>query len=242
MRILVAGDTHGDLDHVEYLFEKATELNISTIVQVGDFGYWPHKSNFHLEVDKLAVQHEVDFYWLDGNHENFDMLEQAVDTTSTVPVSMGERLVYLPRGCTWEWDGVRFMALGSGYSIDKELRTEGVSWWRQETLTTAEVLRAMDQGEVDILLSHDMPGETFNEMAKSRTWWSPIKESAANRRAVDAVIESAKPRLIIHGHMHVWNESKLSNGTQVISLDMNGTASRSWVILNTEDWKNQCKT
>jgi hypothetical protein len=42
MRILVVGDVHGNTDFMRTAIERAAARGITTILQVGDFGYWPH--------------------------------------------------------------------------------------------------------------------------------------------------------------------------------------------------------
>ena len=157
MKLLLAGDTHGNLPHVRYVLEQALISGARTVVQVGDFGYWPHKAPFHEHVDRLASRVEIRWMWLDGNHENFDALEHAVDVDADAPQQMGDALWYLPRASTWEEDGCRLMALGGAYSIDKAYRLEGLSWWPQELITRQQVDRALDRGRVDVLLTHDAP-------------------------------------------------------------------------------------
>ena len=85
MKILLVGDTHGDAMHWDWLIEEyATEYAPDAIVQLGDFGFWPHQYGGpeFLDVVNGAVgalgkytNKDVRLYWIDGNHENFDALE-----------------------------------------------------------------------------------------------------------------------------------------------------------------------
>lgn len=231
-RLLLAGDTHGDLSQIRYLLKMAAEMQIDRIVQVGDFGYWPHMAPFHERVDGLASAEGVEFYWLDGNHENFDALEQAVDFDATEPQAMGESLWYLPRGSTWQWGGCRFMALGGAYSIDKDYRTEGRSWWRQEMLTHAQVYRALDRGPVDVLLTHDAPEGACPIITPL---YKGDEESRGNRLAVTAVMEAVQPRLLVHGHYHHRYSAKQGR-TQIEGLGRDGMGRDSWLVIEPEKW------
>lgn len=230
--LLLAGDTHGDLSQIRYLLLVAQQEGIDRIVQVGDFGFWPHMEPFHERVGKAAQQAGVDFYWLDGNHENFDALDEAVPADCAEPWHMTGNLWYLPRASTWEWDGCRFMALGGAYSIDKEYRTPGRSWWPQETITGAQVYAAMDRGPVDVLLTHDAPEGACPIVTGD---YKGDEISRGNRLAITAVMEAVEPRLLVHGHYHHRYSSKIGE-TQIEGLDRDGQGKASWLVLDPEMW------
>lgn len=237
MSVLVAGDTHGDLAHVGYLLTEAVRKGCTRIVQVGDFGFgWdldrPAADRFPARVDALAGAAGVQWFWLDGNHEHHDALEDAVDTEAIEPQRMFANVWFLPRGCTWTWEGCRFMALGGAHSIDKHLRLEGRSWWPQELLTAGQVQRAMDRGPVDVLLSHDAPDGACPILLDDMEGDAPGR---GNRRAVSAVVAAVAPRLIVHGHYH-HRYSTVLGDAQVEGLDRDGTGLRSWITLDPASW------
>lgn len=234
MKILVAGDTHGDVGHVEHLIHCAKANGCDTIVQVGDFGYWPHMDKFDQHVNKRAARADVQFYWLDGNHENFDALEKIVDMDAAEPQQMHSNLWYLARGCTWTWDGCTFMALGGAYSIDKPGRIEGRSWWSQELITREQAERSMDRGPIDVLLTHDAPLDTVPIISEIKDDY-PL--SKGNRKAISAVVEAVKPKLLIHGHYHHAYVT-VKDDVTVVGLDCNGTRMKSYTILDTERWRS----
>ncbi len=234
-RVLVAGDTHGRLEQVRLLVMVAERENCGRIVQVGDFGFWPHVEPFHERVDRLAARAGLDFLWLDGNHENFDALERLVDVDADAPQPMGERLWYLPRASTWEWAGCRFMALGGAYSIDKAHRVEGHSWWSQELLTREQVSRALDRGPVDVLLTHDAPDGVVPIVTSS---YKGDEISRGNRRAISAVREAVQPALLVHGHYHHRYTATIDR-TLVEGLGRDGDGPDSWLVIDTADWKRR---
>lgn len=231
MRILLAGDTHGNRGHVKYLFDQAVRFSCDRIVQLGDFGYWPHANDFDEYVARLSKQSEIPFYWLDGNHENFDILEREADMDSARPVQMENGLWYLPRGCTWEWEGVRYMAFGGAYSIDKEWRMEGVSWWPQELPTVAQQSRALDRGSVDILLTHDAPDGICPIITPG---YKGDEISSVNRRWISALVDAVQPKILVHGHMHHRYSAQIPDGPQVEGLDCDDSGGKSFVILDSE--------
>jgi len=227
-RILFAGDVHGNLSHVRRLLAVAIRERCDRIVQLGDFGYWPHMSDFDDEVAELSAKAGIAWYWLDGNHENFDALEDAVDMASPVPVLMANGLTYLPRGCTWEWDGVRFMAFGGGYSIDKQWRVEGSSWWPQELPTRLEQERALEATVVDVLLTHDAPEGTCPIINPG---YKGDEISSANRRWITELATTHDPDILIHGHYHHRYSADL-DGIRVEGLDCDENPDKSWLVLD----------
>jgi hypothetical protein len=193
---------------------------------------------FHVYVNRHAMQAGIEFYWLDGNHENFDALEADVDFEATEPQQMMANLWYLPRGSTWTWDGCRFMALGGAYSIDKEYRTEGRSWWRQELLTQRQVYAAMERGPVDVLLTHDAPEGVCPIVTPL---YKGDDESKGNRLAVTVVMEAVKPRLLVHGHYHHRYSAKIGQ-TQVEGLDRDDQGPGSWLVIEPAMWAQRVPT
>lgn len=77
MRILVAGDTHGNLQHAKYLVERAKFFDCQVIIVVGDFGYWEHEASgvyFLNWIEDAAKRTGIVWCFIDGNHENHTLL------------------------------------------------------------------------------------------------------------------------------------------------------------------------
>lgn len=136
------GDLHGDKTFVtsQSFFEPYS-------IQLGDldlYGYdW---ADFSLPR-----------YFVDGNHDQFPKL----DIDATEPYEVKGNLWYIPRG--WHQNGILY--IGGGDSIDKHLRQEGVSWFREECLTIHQMNRIMDiKEEIHTIISHDCPAFIYPEM------------------------------------------------------------------------------
>lgn len=232
-RILVAGDVHGDVHWWRKVCATAEYFSCDTIFQVGDFGWWPHvHPDYPAAACDLLDKHDVNAYWIDGNHENFDDL-LAMPAGPDGFVVCGPRLKYVPRGTAWTWNEVRFLGLGGAYSIDKHHRMLGLSYWEQELITRADVERALNAGPADIMFAHDSPimppglPDSYKNDATSR----------ANREAVAAVAENAKPRVLYHGHYH-HRYSKLWGSTFIEGLSRDGDP-LSLVILDLDEFKTE---
>jgi hypothetical protein len=71
------------------------------------------------------------------------------------------------RGQVYGIEGKKFFTFGGGYSIDKFLRREGVSWWKEEMPGLAEYEEGMRNLEkhgfkVDYIITHAAPESVMN--------------------------------------------------------------------------------
>lgn len=215
MKILVAGDWHGNVYAAEESILLAKREGCERIVQVGDYGVafnidgdplGDKHCAFSYRVSTLASMHGIPVYFIDGNHENFNLIgrwlkERPKNRDGHIEVFLD--LFYIPRGSVWEWGGKWFVGMGGAVSIDREWRTLGLDYFEEEMITYADGirmygnLRAKGVDQVDYFISHD---------ASDSTPWGfrliPDERSAANRRVIDNILEGIQPRFHFHGHMH----------------------------------------
>lgn len=247
MKILVCGDWHGYTAAAKACAKKADQEGCDVIVQVGDFGFWPHTDPEYVEtVSRHLAKRDKWMVWIDGNHENFDVLYNTEwERTEEGFWRIAPNVYYAPRGLRWRWDGVNFLALGGGYSIDKDWRLAqgpiGQYWWPQETITQRQVYEAIEGGAADVMFTHDCPlgVEIGNPDYKTD------RESEQNRMAVRAVVDEVKPLRLYHGHFHHRQDSVLTleggARVEIVSLaDWRGLPLDStWTVLNTVEIKVQ---
>ncbi len=251
--ILFAGDTHGNILHVQYLIREAHDQGIPVVFIVGDFGAYEHTARgrlFFHEVNEFAEVYDVTVYFLDGNHDKSSLV---LSLYGDRPDDEGflvcrPRLRYAPRGHRWSWGGVRFMAFGGAYSVDKFTRlqwehdekkkreahvklgstinpdTKGLHWFPEEQATDQDVDRilAADSTPVDILLTHDKPDGT-----RPPGWtYNQPPECYPNQKRIQRLAEALQPRLLVHGHLHYPYEQVIKIGRRarmhVIGLDCDG--------------------
>lgn len=209
-KFLIAGDWHGSFKQAEKVIRHAHEQGVDTIFHVGDFGIWSNDKPFLNQMHFLLNQWEIEMYFIDGNHENFDMLyDKKVLEDGTRYVR--DRITYIPRGYRWDWHGMTFLGLGGAVSIDKDFRVEGRSWWAQEALTDEDILTAQSGGPVDVMFTHDSPASAPNSITDD--WQGQMramkyfgKENLAactdHRKRLQEVTDVTTPRLLFHGHYH----------------------------------------
>lgn len=227
VRIAFAGDWHMNTTWATYAIRRARQLGAEVVVHCGDFG-WTFPADYLAAIDEALG--DMPLLFVDGNHENFDVLYR-------VPVGedglrrLSRNVFHLPRGFRWEWGGVRFMALGGAYSVDRPWRKSGESWWVEEMVTPEQVMAAAAGGPVDVLVSHDCPAGVVIPGIDDRQGPAPWPEvellrAHEHRLVLREVVDAVRPRLLVHGHYHVAYDSRAQLGfgpMAVIGLDCDGT-------------------
>lgn len=237
---MLLGDTHGNTEHLAKAAKIAKRNGVDRIIQLGDFGFLFRENRLKSVENTLKQFGSIPLIWLDGNHENFDMLaELGATPQDDEPTQLTPLVTYSPRGYVWDFDGVTFMTMGGAFSVDYEHRTLGVSLWHQETITYADVEKACGRGPVDVLLTHDAPEMPENlyammiRMGFDRDGYKTDASSKSNRIAVTAVMQAVEPALLVHGHFHHRYNDKLAN-TIIVGLGRDTMGNLSWVIVDTE--------
>lgn len=248
MRILLAGDTHGNSYHVANIFAKAHAGGAQAIVELGDYGYGWHfkqfkatggavEDEFTHNVSALVAASGIPFYWLDGNHENFDKLyELPIGDDGLRIVAPG--VTHVPRGTILTWDGIRFLFCGGAVSVDKQSRVEGKSWWSQESLTQGDVDKCKAAGKSDVVFTHDAPSESGIIDHHTDPWWpqEQLDASLRNRQYVSEILRNSGAKLLFHGHMHRRFSDVVQNGVIVRGLDRdNAPMKDSTFLLDTRE-------
>ena len=235
-RVALVGDTHANAWWTTRVIENLAAEGVRMMVQLGDFGWWPHLQ-FARQVSWAATKAGVEVLFIDGNHEH--VLGGGPGESLTGPVLMHPNLWYLPRGCAWEWDGVRFRALGGGYSIDMDFRTPGKDWFPEEVPTAEDAERAISAGPADVLLSHDYPELGYQLKGLPGLKDEHKRGSRAVQLLLAEVVRAIDPELVVHGHWHrrysieredVFIEGLNCDNTAggVVILDTETLGTRNW--------------
>lgn len=203
MRILLAGDWHGNRQWAETCFDVAARTGSEAVLQLGDFGLWPGREDDWLDhVDSLAATAGAPLVWIDGNHENHDALDRWRDKADAQGlVQMRDTVRWASRGARWEWAGLRFGALGGAVSVDRFLRRPGINWWAQEAVSQSDVDRLGD-APLDVLATHAAP-TTSLPYRRLPLPESIIADARQVRSLLDQAVERTSPSLVVHGHYHL---------------------------------------
>ena len=241
-KILLVGDTHGSYNELYLIYKTAQKNEVEAIVQLGDFGFgWDihnktNQCNWSRVISTQYYQkYKIPLYWIDGNHENFDRLEKIpLDENGYREIFPG--VIHLSRGSKIKFGETTFLALGGAYSVDKNGRKIGKSWWEQETITDEDVDRAIKAGPADILLTHDIPFGVEEEESLidhiSHYGQHAIIGSQANERRVSQVLESCGARKVFHGHLHRRYAKVMDSGVMVVGLNCQDTGGENLLVID----------
>ncbi len=224
-RVRVFGDWHGNVQFALNQIERGLREGITTFVHVGDFGLWPFgiprdqwttRYGFVREIQTLLEEHGAVLGFIDGNHEDFGVLAKLLVSDEGMGV-VSANIFYIPRGTVWEWCGTQFGGMGGAVSIDRAMRKPGLTWFPEEFITTADVERTKRAGSVDVLFTHEAP-----QLPVPKHSFGPAIDADCeqSRRMVATLVDTLKPKVLIHGHYHfAYSSTDEFPGTEVIGLD-----------------------
>lgn len=174
--IYVTGDIHGG-KHVAKLgafTKKKIFIGYDYVIICGDFGVlWkPGEELYWLNwINKKPWT----TLWVDGNHENFDMLKgyPVVEFCGGKAHKITDKIYHLMRGEVFTIEDKTFFALGGAESHDRECRTENVTWWAGEMPSDDEYDNAVRNLEkhnwsVDYIISHCCASSVQDVIAKDK--------------------------------------------------------------------------
>lgn len=241
MKILLSGDSHGDINHLKAMQAKVEKFDCDLAFVLGDFGFWPrHKDG----VKFLNACSKLDFpvYFLDGNHEDHEVLDKHLedDLWKEDFIEVHPNVFWAHRRMRWQWDSMTFAAMGGAFSIDRNLRTKYVDWFPREMISEDDVIFQTTLGNpqyrtVDVMLTHDVPSFVDIALPLYQEFDGlPIldKDTTHNRMQLTKIVNYLNPELIFHGHWHVGYTQKTDN-LMVQGLNCNRTRDW-WTILDTE--------
>lgn len=177
--VFVTGDLHGNIDKSKLNSKNFPQQKVMTkddfVIIAGDFGGIWDESRSENWLLKWLERKSFTTLFIDGNHENFDLLEQ-------YPVSywnggkvrkIRPSIFHLMRGQVFQIDGMKLFAFGGADSIDKQFRKEGESWWPQEIPTEEEYEEGISNLKkhgmsVDVVITHTAPQNVVEQLGYLR--------------------------------------------------------------------------
>lgn len=189
-RIYVTGDCHGEYQKLsKKSFPVQREMTKADYVIItGDFGYWNPLLKEQQYWLRWLEERAFSVLWIDGNHENFALLNQIPVTSwhGGYVQFISPTVIHLMRGQVYEIAGKKIFTFGGASSHDADVildenapelkrkirglrtrkipyRIRNVEWWEQELPSQEE----MDEGirnlqkhnwEVDFVFSHCCAG------------------------------------------------------------------------------------
>jgi predicted phosphohydrolase len=198
------GDVHGGMSKYKKLIKGAPE-GIS--LQLGDFGIGFYRPYTDIQMgqnppyDHMAAGKH---YFIRGNHDN--------------PGACAKHRFWIPDG-TYAPNAPDIFCIGGATSIDREYRTEGYTWWKDEELSYGEWLKVMDTWEKekpDILATHDVPDEVVRAVIAPKAGYTHFYKSRTCQ-ALQNLFDIHRPAVCLHGHHHITYR-QVYKGTEFIGV------------------------
>ena len=161
--IYVTGDMHGDITRFDMPEMKSLKKG-DTLIVCGDFGFlWDGSKDEEKRLKKLSKK-KYDICFIDGTHENFEML-------NALPVEnryggkihrIRDNIIHLMRGQVFTIEGLTFFTMGGGESPDIDIRFEENAWSKNEFPDRKELIEGAENIErygckVDYVITHEPP-------------------------------------------------------------------------------------
>ena len=111
------------------------------------------------------------------------------------------KIIHLMRGQIFEIEGKKIFTFGGAYSIDKNIRIPGYSWWEQEMPSDGEMKEAIRNLEkndyaVDYIITHVAPEDTMSI-------FHPFHEEEKRlNNSLEWIRENTRYKHWFFGHLH----------------------------------------
>lgn len=167
--IRIRGDIHGEIDGLGFAIPDDSTYDDYLII-CGDFGVlWQDNMTMKYDIEELNEKN-VTVLFLDGNHENYDILNRypVTEWHGGKVQFIAEHIIHLMRGQVYEIDGYKIFTMGGAechdiqdgivdpeepFAIHKirrlqarnaNFRVKGLSWWPEELPTEKELQEGLD--------------------------------------------------------------------------------------------------
>lgn len=191
MKVAFLGDIHEQYEVLNLAPPRA-----QLVIQVGDFGFLHNRP--------CTITPLIETWVIDGNHDSIEMLhalEQTWFPDTKDKFQIGPNLFYIPRGSVHKIGNSIVGFLGGADSVDKDTRTEGIDWFRDETIKIHDLTRLENElachTKLDILVTHAVPSTTIKKIFRNS------REPSPSANMVDQAVKYFQPALLICGHIHM---------------------------------------
>jgi len=206
--VIILGDLHGDWGTLKKILNTTED---ETIIQCGDFGFWPNTGEWkrfsnYLKYHPLSPKK---IYWCDGNHEHFEYIKRLkLDKDGKCQILPG--LFYMSRGSVLKIEDKVILFCGGASSIDRQWRTAGRDWFPEEVVSEyflSDLIKIIDRRlcgfKVDMLISHTCPYEI--NMVLEDDLIDPT------RFVLNELCKRYSPKRLYFAHWHVHKVGCLNN-------------------------------
>lgn len=180
MSKLIIGDVHGKFNRLKEIVGDGSQHE--HYIQLGDLGVgFPDR--MHPRQLSYPQGMPDNFRFFRGNHDNPGF-------AAACPHFLGEYGMDNELG---------FFYVGGAWSIDKDYRTPGVTWWESEQLSYEQLINARDEyirAMPRVMITHECPPQVFPMVCYGK--YVATQTSAA----LGDMLNAHRPDIWIFGHYH----------------------------------------
>ncbi len=166
--IYITGDTHGDYSKLSEIEEKVSLTKDDYIIICGDFGFIFANTLLERRIFETLARKEYTILFIDGNHENFPILNQyPIEEWNGGKVHhIRPNIIHLMRGQVFNIEGKTFFTFGGAFSTDRGFRKLDESYWDEEIPSTEEIDEGRENitgvhNKVDYIITHTLPSSVI---------------------------------------------------------------------------------
>lgn len=188
--VYITGDLHGDFSRFSSPAMRRLRKG-DTLIVCGDFGFiWNGDKKEEALLKKIGSRPYAVLF-LDGCHENFDLLKEypVTDWKGGRAQVISGNLVHLMRGQLYTLEGYRFFTFGGGESREYDLRDGAKTWWEEEMPSAGEMTQGLETlaaagNQVDFILTHEPSARARGYLAgRNDSWTASTSTSTGWRRS-----------------------------------------------------------
>lgn len=219
-RVLMVGDIHDDVGHLDAALERAVDLDVDVVVQVGDFRVSDERRYFDAEAAFMweATDAPMPVIVVDGSPSAWRSIRDFATTPEAQaavaamrPLHLGGSLWWAWRGSVWRWGKASCGVLGGARSPHRGWFDTAKAFADLDLLIINAQSRT--HGRLDIMFAHDAP--------------TPAERSAGDAQPpVDEHLLSAvnllKVRLLVHRNWRRATREHITPRTEAVGLSADG--------------------
>jgi len=213
--IYALGDTHGTWGPLKFNIKKHN-IRGCTIIHVGDIGLGFRSKKFYDDeigkMNELFAERDIQFLGIRGNHDDPEYFDGSYKFSN---------FELLQDYTVRKLGGKTFQFVGGAISVDRTMRIEGKSYWKDEIF----VLDSDKIEECDVLITHSAPswnGPANKDpiaywLEKDETLWNELRGERSN---IDKLVQQCNPKRHYCGHFHLSETSEYDGCTsRILNID-----------------------
>jgi predicted phosphodiesterase len=213
--MVILGDIHGNFNLIVNFCRKNESKQPINLIQLGDFGagFSPDFLDDMEYLNEHLFEYNVTLYVIRGNHDNPKFFNGKYNWSN---------LKLLKDYTVLDLEGKKILLIGGATSIDRNHRTENISWWSDE-IFRLDIKKIKKLKDIDIVVTHTTPNFanpiSLNSLVllfaqdDSNLISDLTFERSELKRLYDILSENNEIKHWFYGHFHNTNTEEYNNTT-----------------------------